>query len=67
MLATTEFEVLARTVAARAHLPDARIAVVEHPLGAITADEVRMRAASVVDAVITLLTAAPTDTAREGA
>jgi len=59
VIATTAFEVLARTVAARAHLPDARIAVIEHPLGAITDAEVLARAESVVDDVIALFTAAP--------
>jgi hypothetical protein len=56
VIATTAFEALARTVAARAHLPEARIAVIEHPLGAISDDEVRDRAASVVDDVLALFT-----------
>lgn len=59
MVATTAFEVLARTVAVRAHLPDARIAVIEHPLGAITDAEVVARAEAVVDEVIDLFTIAP--------
>ena len=56
VVATTAFEVLARTVASRAHLPDARIAVIEHPLGAISDAEVRARAEAVVDDVIALFT-----------
>ena len=59
MVATTAFEVLARTVASRAHLPDAPIAVIEHPLGAITHAEVVARADAVVDDVIALFTTAP--------
>jgi hypothetical protein len=54
VVATTAFEPLARTVAARAHLPDARIAVIEHPLGAISEAEVLARADAVVDEVIAL-------------
>jgi hypothetical protein len=38
-------------------LPDARIVAVPHPLGGIDEDAVRMRARSVVDAVIALLRA----------
>jgi hypothetical protein len=58
VIATTAFEALARTVASRAHLPDARIAVIEHPLGGISDDEVLARAAAVVDDVIELFTGA---------
>jgi hypothetical protein len=56
VVATREFETLARAVADRAHLPDARIVVVEHPLGGITDDEVRARSRSVVDDVIACFT-----------
>jgi len=56
VVATREFETLARAVAGRAHLPDARIAVVDHPLGGITDDEVRARSQAVVDDVIALFT-----------
>jgi hypothetical protein len=63
VIATTAFETLARTVAARAHMPDARIAVIEHPLGAITDAEVLARADAVVDDVIALFTG-PTEEAR---
>ena len=40
----------------RAELPDARIAVIAHPLGAITDAEVLARAEAVVDDVIALFT-----------
>jgi hypothetical protein len=56
VVATTAFEALARAVAAREHLPDARIAVVDHPLGGITDDEVLARADAVVGDVIDLCT-----------
>ena len=44
-----------RAVAERAHLPDARIVVVEHPLGGITEAEVVDRAAAVVEDTIAAL------------
>jgi hypothetical protein len=56
VVATTAFEALARTVAARAHLLAARIAVVEHPLGGISETAVRARAERAVEDVLALLT-----------
>ncbi len=56
VIATTAFEALARAVAARAELPEARIAVVEHPLGGISAEAVLARAAHAVDEVVGLFT-----------
>ena len=46
VVATTAFAALTRAVAERAHLPDARIVVVEHPLGGITEAEVVDRASA---------------------
>jgi hypothetical protein len=54
VVTTTAFEVLTRAVAERSRLPDARIAVIEHPLGGITDDDVRARAHAVVDDVVAL-------------
>jgi len=56
VVTTTAFEALTRTVAARLHLPEARIAVIEHPLGGISDDAVRDRAERVVDDVLALFT-----------
>jgi hypothetical protein len=55
VVATTAFAALTRAVAERAHLPDARIVVVEHPLGGITEAEVVDRAVSVVEDTIAAL------------
>ena len=56
MVTTTSFEALARSVADAYGLPEARIAVVEHPLGGIDDDAVRARAESVIDDVVALVT-----------
>ena len=56
VVATTSFTPLAEQVAQAYLLPDARIAVIEHPLGAIDDDAVRQRAAAAVEDVVTLLT-----------
>jgi hypothetical protein len=56
VIATTAFAALARAVAQRAELPEARIAVVEHPLGGISEDAVLARAAQAVDEVVALFT-----------
>jgi hypothetical protein len=58
VVATSSFAALAHKVAGAFGLPDARIAVIEHPLGAIDEDAVRARAASVVDDVVALVTRA---------
>lgn len=52
---TTAFEVLSRQVAATLGRPDARIAVVPHPLGAIGADAVRASAASSLEQLLGLV------------
>jgi hypothetical protein len=47
---------MARGAAVAGDLPDARIVAVAHPLGGISEDAVRARAASAVDAVHALVT-----------
>ena len=56
VVTTTAFEALTRAVAERAELPDARIVVVEHPLGGISEDAVRARAEQAIDQVLVLVT-----------
>jgi hypothetical protein len=58
VVATTAFAGLARAVAEQYHLPGARIAVVEHPLGGIPHDAVLERAARAVEDVLALFTGA---------
>jgi hypothetical protein len=55
VLATTAFERQARRVAAAYGL-DARIVVVEHPLGGVDEDGIRARADGAVEAVLGLVT-----------
>jgi hypothetical protein len=55
LVATTSFAALARQVADAYGLPDARIAVVEHPLGGAREADVVDRAERVVDEVLSLL------------
>lgn len=52
VVTTTAFADLTRAVARRAHLPGARIVTVPHPLGGITAAEVRSHAAGAVEATM---------------
>jgi hypothetical protein len=54
VVATTEFESLAREEARAQALPDARIAVVPHPIGGVSDDALRARADAVVDEVMDL-------------
>jgi hypothetical protein len=54
---TTLFEALTRQVAASFGLPDARIVVVDHPLGGTDAATIERRADAAVDEVLTLLSA----------
>jgi hypothetical protein len=56
VVATTSFAALARQIADATGVPDARIAVVEHPLGGIDERAVRARAEAVVDEVLGLVT-----------
>jgi hypothetical protein len=56
VVTTTSFEPLTRQVAAAYGVPDARIAVVAHPLGGIGEGDVIERADSAVEAVLSLLT-----------
>ena len=53
---TTKFELLTNKVAANFGLPDARIATVNHPLGATDPDTILGWADAAVDQVIALLT-----------
>ena len=56
LVATTAFAGLARQVADSYGLPQARIAVVTHPLGGIAEAEVVERATHIVDEVLALVT-----------
>jgi len=56
VVATTAFAALAHQTADAYGLPGARIAVVAHPLGGITATEVTSRADEAVESVLALLT-----------
>lgn len=58
LVATASFVALARQVADAYGLPQARIAVVEHPLGGILGADVVDRAEHVVDEVLALVTGA---------
>jgi hypothetical protein len=55
---TTKFELLTNKVAANFGLPDARIVVVDHPLGGTDEDTIRRWADASVEAVIAQLTGA---------
>ena len=55
LVATTSFAALARQVADAYGLPEARIAVVEHPLDGAREADVVDRAERVVDEVLSLL------------
>ncbi len=55
LLATEPFVPLARSQSESYGLPDARLAVIEHPLGAISGLEVEARADAVIDDVLRLL------------
>jgi len=56
LVATASFAALARQAAEAYGFPDARIAVVEHPLGGISEQDVTVQAERAVDAVLELLT-----------
>jgi len=56
VVTTTAFADLSRRVAEANQLPEARIVVVEHPLGGITEDDVLERAERAVEEVIALFT-----------
>lgn len=56
VVTTTAFEGLTREVARSLGFPDLRVAVVEHPLGGITADAVGARADGLVESLVSLLT-----------
>jgi len=56
LLATKPFEPMARGAAGAHDLADARIVVIQHPLGGIDEDAVRARAESAVDTVRALVT-----------
>jgi hypothetical protein len=56
LVATASFAGLARQVADSYGLPQARLAVVEHPLGGIAVADVIDRAEHVVDEVLALVT-----------
>jgi hypothetical protein len=54
VVATAAFAALAREEAVAQGLPDARIAVVPHPLGGVSDDVLLARADAAVDAVLAL-------------
>jgi hypothetical protein len=56
VVATTAFVALARHAAASFGLPEARVAVIAHPLGTVAAGEVAARADAVVEETVALLT-----------
>jgi hypothetical protein len=58
VVATEAFAALARRVAEANRLPQARIAVVAHPLGGISEEAVLARAERAVEEVIALFTMA---------
>jgi len=55
LVVTTPFVPLARYEAERRGMPDARMVVIEHPLGGIAADEVLRRADAVRALVLALV------------
>jgi hypothetical protein len=55
LVATEPFAPLARQVAEHQRMPDARIAVVEHPLGGADTKDIRNRARAAVEQVLGLL------------
>ena len=55
VVATTPFAVLAHEVANAFGLPEARVAVVEHPLGGVAEEAVVRRADAAIDVVLALL------------
>jgi hypothetical protein len=55
-ICSTEFITLGRVEASALGLPKLPIAIVQHPLGGLRAEEVQRRAQSVVDVVQQLLT-----------
>ena len=55
VVATTPFGALAHSVADAFGLPEARIVVVEHPLGAADVETIRQRGESAADAVRALV------------
>ncbi len=57
VVATTPFAALAHSVAEAIGMPNARVAVVEHPLGGVDEDAIRARADAVIDDVVALMTA----------
>jgi hypothetical protein len=56
VVTTTAFAALTAQVADTLAFPDARVAVIEHPLGGIDADAVERRADGIVDRLVVLFT-----------
>jgi hypothetical protein len=52
VIATSKFAALARQSAEQSGLPDARIAVVQHPVGGISKQALRQRGDAVVEEVM---------------
>ena len=59
VLGTDAFISLGRTASAALGLPHLPVVTVSHPIGGVTADDVRRRADGIVDAVVTALTRDP--------
>jgi hypothetical protein len=53
---TTKFELLTNKVAANFGLPDARVVIVDHPLGGTDEDTIRRWADAAVETVIARIT-----------
>ncbi|MCY4532575.1 MAG: hypothetical protein OXC84_09655 [Gammaproteobacteria bacterium] len=56
VLCTSPFEVTARNIARMLGLPDYPFALLDHPLGSLTHDEIRRRAETACDQAIEILT-----------
>jgi hypothetical protein len=57
VLATNEFEKLARFLAKSMGFPDLRIVVIPHPLGGIPEEEAKIKGAAAVDGIVRLFEA----------
>ena len=56
-ICSSEFVALGRAEAEALGMPDLPLAIIQHPLGGLAPEEVRQRAASVLNAVAQLCTA----------
>ena len=54
-ICSSRFEILARTTATGLGMPNLPLVVVTHPIGGISPEEVKLKADSILDAVIAQL------------